>query len=88
MDHKFHTAARDAIGEIVELHNMTVEGITKDQLTTLFFQLIKSGDITKNLHDNAKTTITYEPYREVVALRAEVNRLRDKLDIIRKAFNE
>ncbi len=83
MNPQFHTAAREAIMDLVEQHSMAVEGLTRDQLTEVIFQMIKSGDITKLVSTDNNMQVTYVPYREVRHLRAEVDRLSELLQKVK-----
>jgi len=71
--------------DLVEQNNMAVEGLTRDQLTDVFFQIIKSGDIVRYVTTSnpPQQQMTYVPYREVRHLRAEVDRLSELLQKVK-----
>jgi len=83
MNHQFHRFAKEAILDIVDEQSLHVEGLTRDQLTEVIFQMIKSGDITNLVSTDNKMQVTYVPYREVRHLRAEVDRLSELLQKVK-----
>ena len=64
------------VDEMVRRHNLAIENLTRDQVTSVVKQLFASGDIVILVsHNSNAQTASYLPYRRVQELENEIERL-------------